>query len=405
MSRHAAIIGHIAMQIVQAVFGVFHHFELAHQLHRRGHLRKLYSTWPWARLKREGLARSLVETFPLLHTTDYLLGRTRFYPRSISVQMNRWNALAFDRYTLRHVPPCDAFIGISGAGLLTGQLVQQRGGRFLCDRGSTHQRFQEDAVRQEYLRWSLPLEPATPHITIREEKMYAVADAITVPSTVARRSFLAMGVPAEKVHVIPYGVRLDRFHPTAAPPSDSFEVLFAGQVSLRKGIPYLLEAFQRLRHPNKCLTIVGAIQSHIRPLLATLPTDRVTFLGSLPQSELIDRMSRSHVLVLPSVEEGLALVQAQAMACGCPVIATRATGAEDLFTDGVEGFIVEDRDIDALAARLQQVAGDPALREQLAAAARMRVQSLGGWDTYGDRWDALLHQLTGLPRSAQRDQS
>ena len=46
------------MKVTQAVFGVFHHFELAHQLRRYGHLQKIYSTWPWARLKREGLPRS-----------------------------------------------------------------------------------------------------------------------------------------------------------------------------------------------------------------------------------------------------------------------------------------------------------------------------------------------------------
>ncbi len=388
------------MQIVQAVFGVFHHFELAHQLHRRGHLRRLYSTWPWARLKRESLPREFVRTFPYLHTADHVLGRTRFYPRAVSLQLARWNALAFDRYTRRRIPECDAFIAISGAGLLTGQLVQARGGRFVCDRGSTHQRFQEDVVRDEYLRWEVPLEAAAPHIAIREEQIYAVADAITVPSSVAARSFVTMGVPVEKIHVIPYGVRLDRFQRTADPPRDSFEVLFAGQVSLRKGIPYLLEAFARLRHPDKRLTVVGAIQAHIRPLLQRLPVDRVSFLGSLPQAELVDRMSRSHVLVLPSVEEGLALVQAQSMACECPVIATRATGAEDLFTDGTEGFIVEDRGVDALAERLQQLADDPALRGRLAAAARLRVQTLGGWDTYGERWDTLLHRLTGAPRSA-----
>ena len=386
------------MQIVQAVFGVFHHFELAHQMHRRGYLRKLYSTWPWARLKREGLPHSLVGTFPYFHGTDYILSRTRFYPRALSVAMNRANALAFDRYTSRVIPACDAFVAISGAGLLTGKLVQQRGGKFICDRGSTHQRFQEDVVRNEYLRWAIPLELPTPHIAIREEKIYEVADAITVPSSVARRSFLARGVAARKVHVIPYGVRLDLFKKTADPPKDCFEVLFVGQVSIRKGIPYLLEAFARLRHPNKRLTVVGAIQPHIRPLLASLPTEAVTFLGSVRQSELADRMSRSHVMVLPSVEEGLALVQAQAMACECPVIATRATGAEDLFTDGVEGFIVEDRDVDALADRMQRIADDPTLRECLATAAHLRVRTIGGWDTYGQRWDDLLHDLTGQPR-------
>jgi glycosyltransferase involved in cell wall biosynthesis len=205
-----------------------------------------------------------------------------------------------------------------------------------------------------------------------------------------------MGVAAEKVHVIPYGVRLDHFKPTGDPPKDSFEVLFAGQVSLRKGIPYLLEAFARLKHSNKHLTIVGSVQDDLRALLPSLPQKNVTFTGSISQAELAKRMSVSHLLVLPSVEEGLALVQGQAMACGCPVLATTAAGAEDLFANGVEGFIVPDRDVDALSSRLQQVADDPALHERLRAAGLARVKELGGWDQYGDAWDVLLHRLTGI---------
>jgi len=70
-----------------------------------------------------------------------------------------------------------------------------------------------------------------------EEKIYSVADAITVPSSFAARSFVEEGVPAEKVRVIPYGVRLEQFVRTGAPKADRFEVLFAGSVSLRKGVP------------------------------------------------------------------------------------------------------------------------------------------------------------------------
>jgi alpha-maltose-1-phosphate synthase len=385
------------MQIALAVFGVYHHFELAHQLHRKGHLQKIYSTWPWARLKREGISRSLVSTFPLIHTTDYLLNHSRLYPAAISSKMNSWNTLAFDRWTNKLIAPCDAFIAISGAGLMTGHKVQSNGGKFICDRGSTHQRYQEKIVADEYRRWNVPQPLSKPHIAIREEKIYTLADAITVPSTVAQRSFVAMGVAEEKVHVVPYGVRLDQFTRTEDPPQNSFDVLFAGQISLRKGVPYLLQAFARLKHPNKRLTIVGAIQDDMRQLLSTLPTDNVVFTGSLPQAQLAKKMSASHLLVLASVEEGLALVQGQAMACGCPVLATTATGAEDLFTDGKEGFIVPDRDVDALVERMQQIADDPALQLRLSEAALLRVKSLGGWDQYGEIWDRLLHQLTGKP--------
>jgi alpha-maltose-1-phosphate synthase len=386
------------MKVTQAVFGVFHHFELAHQLHRRNHLQQIYSTWPWTRLKREGLPHSLVSCFPYLHTPDYLLNRTRFYSARMSSKMASWNTLAFDRWTNRRIAPCDAFIAISGAGLTTGRKIQAAGGIFICDRGSTHQRFQESVIAEEHRRWNIPLPLSKPHITIREEEIYATADAITVPSTVAKRSFIQMGIAPDKIHVIPYGVRLDHFTRTSHPPQDSFELLFAGQVGIRKGIPYLLKAFARLKHPKKRLTIVGAIQDDIRVLLPTLPTEDVAFLGSIPQPQLAAKMSASHLLVLPSIEEGLALVQGQAMACGCPVLATTATGAEDLFTDGQEGFIIPDRDVDALAQRMQQIADDPALQQRLSEASLLRVKTLGGWDQYGDLWDDLLHQLTGKPR-------
>jgi len=75
-----------------------------------------------------------------------------------------------------------------------------------------------------------------------------------------------------------------------------------------------------------------------------------------------------------------------------------ASGAEDLFTDGVEGFIVPDRDAAALTDRMQQLADDPALRGRMSAAALARVQHLGGWDRYGELWDVLLHRLASLPR-------
>jgi glycosyltransferase involved in cell wall biosynthesis len=113
----------------------------------------------------------------------------------------------------------------------------------------------------------------------------------------------------------------------------------------------------------------------------------------MPQTELKSLMSRSHVMVLPSIEEGLAMVQAQAMACGCPVVASRNTGGEDLFSDGHEGFIVPIRDANALATRLQQLADQPELRAAMARRALARVQSLGGWRDYGQKAMAIYDDM------------
>jgi glycosyltransferase involved in cell wall biosynthesis len=349
-------------------------------------------------LQREGLPKSLVETYPWLHVAEYAVGRSPIDLRWLSDQLGYANALAFDRWTekrlrrLKQRP--DALIGISGSSLTTGAWLQREGGVFICDRGSTHQRYQQQIVEDEYALWGVTRPVSDERDTVREEAIYRQADAITVPSSVVARTFVQMGVPAEKVHTIPYGVRLENFRPVTEPAVGEFNVLFAGPPGLRKGVPYLLQAFSYLKHPRKTLRIAGYIQEDLKPVLERLPKENVEFLGPLPQSELVELMSRSHVLVLPSIEEGLALVQAEAMACGCPVIGSTNTGGADLYTDGVEGFIVPIRDARAITDRMQLLADEPELQRTMRAAALRRVQSMGGWTTYGERWEELLLQLT-----------
>ena len=383
------------MRVSQAVWGVFHHFELARELDRRGHLDTVFSTWPWTRLKREGLPHSKVQTFPWLHTPLTVLNRIGTLPVWLDDELGYQNALRFDDWTARRIGRIDALIALSGAALKTGRMLQQRGGVFICDRGSTHHSYQAAIVAGEFQRWGLDPPRTDSRDTVREETIYDVADAITVPSSFSRRSFIEMGVPAEKVHTIPYGVRLEAFARIADPRADTFNVLFAGHVSLRKGIPYLLEAFAKLNHPAKRLRIAGSMAPEIKQLLTRLPHQSVEFLGSVPQADLPKIMSESHVLVLPSIEDGFGLVMSQAMACGCPVIASTNTGGEDLFADGVEGFIVPIRDVDALANRMQRLMDDPDLQRRMSEAALARVRYLGGWTQYGDQWESLLQRLTG----------
>ncbi|MEO7028596.1 MAG: glycosyltransferase family 4 protein [Acidobacteriaceae bacterium] len=387
------------MRIVQAVFGVFHHFELACELHKRGHLERIYSTWPWSRLKREGLPHSKVETFPWIHMPEYLLARSGVDWAWATDHLGYANALAFDRWTkwrmAKRTGECDALVAISGAGLLTGKHLQERGGVFVCDRGSTHQRFQENIVAEEYRRWGVERAVSDERDTVREEAIYAQADAITVPSSVSARSFVEMGVPPEKLTVIPYGVRLENFYPVGMPAVDRFDVLFAGSVGLRKGVPYLLEAFARLRHPHKRLRIAGGLLPELKQVLGRLPQEHVEFLGNVRHAQLRELMSTSHVLVLPSIEDGFGLVMGQAMACRCPVICSTNTGGIDLFNDDIEGFIVSIRDAAVLTEKMQELADDPARQQAMAAAALARVQTLGGWTEYGDRWEELLRRLTG----------
>lgn len=384
------------MRVVQTVFGVFHHFELARELDRRGYLDTVYSSYPWQRLRREGLPHEKVRTFPWFHTPEMLLLRAGLNIPRLRDPLSYANALAFDRWTsrrLRSLSAPDVLIALSGSSLRTGRELQARGTRMVCDRGSSHHRYQQQLVAEEYRRWGVTRPITDPRDIRREEEIYQMADAITVPSHFAARSFVEMGLPPEKIHVIPYGVRLENFTRTAEPPTGRFDVLFAGAVGLRKGVPYLLQAFNQLRHPAKRLRLAGPIHPDIKPVLGRLPRESVEFLCPVSQPRLAELMSASHLMVLPSIEEGLALVQGQALACGCPVLCSTNTGGEDLFTDGIEGFIVPIRDVSALSERMQQLADDPALHERMSHAALMRVRTLGGWSDYGDRWERLLYQL------------
>jgi glycosyltransferase involved in cell wall biosynthesis len=98
-------------------------------------------------------------------------------------------------------------------------------------------------------------------------------------------------------------------------------------------------------------------------------------------------------MVLPSLEEGLALVQAQALASGCPLISSTNTGGSDLFTHGVEGFEVPVRSVEAITERLQQLADEPLLQQRMRDAGIAKVRSLGGWQTYGEQYLSVLNQL------------
>jgi glycosyltransferase involved in cell wall biosynthesis len=119
----------------------------------------------------------------------------------------------------------------------------------------------------------------------------------------------------------------------------------------------------------------------------------------LPRAELYRYYSQGSVFVIGSIEEGLALVQAQAMACGIPISATTNTGGEDLFSDGVEGFIVPIRDANAIAEKIAQLLRFPNDLEMMGQAARKRVADIGGWNSYGQK--VLSAYASGrLPQTA-----
>jgi len=383
------------VKVVLSTIGKFHTFDLARELHARDALEAVFTGYPAFKLRNEKLPKERVHSFPWIHA-PYMGFRYRpALGRRINQQWEYLDKIALDRHVSRHMPRCDVFVGLSGSALRSGRVARSRGAKYVCDRGSSHIRAQDALLREEHALWDMKFEGIDPRVIDLEEAEYDEADCITVPSTFNLRSFTAHGIAPGKMRRLAYGVNLERFHPTATPDPDRFDILFVGATTLRKGLPYLLEGYQQIRHSKKSLTLVGSPDQLLLKLMKkrALLSDDIIVAGPLPQPRLKEVMSRSHVMVLPSVEEGLALVQAEAMACGCPVIGTDHTDAADLFEDGTEGFIVPIRRADMIAKRLQQLAGDPPQRARMSAASLARVRQFGGWHDYGTRAIATYESL------------
>ncbi len=212
-----------------------------------------------------------------------------------------------------------------------------------------------------------------------------LADLVLVGSSYAHDTFVAEGVPEAKLCVVPYGVDLGLFRPGAVAASGAtqagesrFEVMFSGQLTQRKGLSYLLQAWREFQHPDARLTLVGTRVGAASWLDAAGATVRHLPHQTRPQLAALYRAA--DVFVFPTLVEGMPLVVLEAMASGLPVIAT-ANGPGDLVRDGIDGFIVPERDASAVAERLHRLWRDPGLRLRMGRSAAQRAQQFG-WDAY-----------------------
>jgi len=383
------------MKVAISTLGKYHAFDLARELHARGALESIFTGYPSFKLRNEQLPPLSIRSFPWVHGAYMAFPWKNKLPDLMVRQWKYAADITFGSYVSHHLPDCDLYVGMSGTALMAGKKAHQKGIRFICDRGSAHIRVQNQLLCEEHDCWGLAFSGIDFRTIDREEAEYDEADLVTVPSTFAFKSFVEQGVSTKKLALLPYGVNVKRFQPIAEPEAGRFDILFVGAMSLQKGVQYLVQAYLKVKHPAKSITFVGEPSPDLISLLKNRglwPSD-AKVLGHVQQSELKNIMSRSHVLVLPSIQDGFGMVLAQAMACACPIIASKHTGAEDLITDGCEGYIVPIRDGNVLAERMQKLADCPELRAAMAAQALNKVHKIGGWNTYGEKAMAIYGEV------------
>lgn len=242
------------------------------------------------------------------------------------------------------------------------------------------------------------------------ERVLAETTAVVVVCEYAIDKLLAMGCPREKIVVHHSGTDISDFAYRDRVPAPDGEVrlLTVARLEETKGITYALDAVARLIHDDQLSVrydIVGhgRLAEQLRDQAARLRIDdRVTFHGARSRPEVREMLHASDVFVLPSVtasdgaQEGIPGSVREAMATGMPVVSTLHSGTPELVTDGVSGYLVPERDVDALADRLRTLVMHPEQWSEMGRQGRRQIEEKFEINGLNDRLVRLYrHVLAG----------
>lgn len=214
-----------------------------------------------------------------------------------------------------------------------------------------------------------------------EKRIYKDAESVLALSEYTSETLVeGVGVPREKVDVVPYPVDTDIFSPASqAEGDDSLSVLFVGRFNdSRKNTPMLLRAFSEVKEevPDTTLHLIGdEPDSQIRSIVERLNIENsVTFTEYVANEKLPEYYRAADVFVIPSHQEGLAIVGLEAMACGTPIVATRCGGPEEYVQEGENGYLVPTDDPSRLAERLLMILSQRELRQTMGERSREIIE-------------------------------
>ena len=260
----------------------------------------------------------------------------------------------------------------------------------VLERPNAHTRFAYEVVQKECERLQLTMPPGHEHAYkadwLRlEEEEYRAADRLLCPSDFVAQTFLDRGFPRGKLTRHQYGFDEEVFYP----PSDErdkkrpFTMLFVGGCAPRKGLHYALEAWLRSpAHNDGTFLIAGEfIAGYAEKLSKWLSHPSVQVLGF--RNDVAALMRQSDVFILPTIEEGSALVTSEARGCGCVLLVSEAAGA--ICKHGSDSLVHRVGDVEMLTQHISILHEDRTLFQKL------RTQSLT--TTAQARWSAAGRKL------------
>jgi glycosyltransferase involved in cell wall biosynthesis len=225
------------------------------------------------------------------------------------------------------------------------------------------------------------------------------ADAFITFSKFLSESLLDLGVPTEKIRVLPNEVNTTKFKAGKEPRSENL-LLFVGRLDPKKGIPILLQSLKFLKKPVK-LVLIGPPSGYVEYSVRTAKLiedarsntiHEVLYLGSIGSSELLQWYQKASIFVLPSVSESFPMTILEALSCGAPVVASNVGAISDIVQDHKNGLLVPSKDPVKLAAALQSLLDDDGLRTEYGREGAKYVRK-------NFSSEVLIHRLIDIYRS------
>ena len=317
---------------------------------KQGWLR-IYATWN--RRGTAGIPAEKTKLMPALGLVAYVAARLCSSYRGESIRFALYPL--YDAWVKTLLRPGDHMLSSYAYANSCFRWIRKHGGKTFLDGGNSHPENFWEILSAEHRRWHAPVPPVVPFLHRRSLAMMRDVDYVIAPSEFVADSFRKRGFPPERILYVPYVTDLENFHPLGRRPADRpLTLVNTGSLSLRKGTPYLLEAYAQVRKivPEARLLLTRQISNSIPLILNKYRDLPIEWAETLKPADLCRRLQSADIFILPSLEEGMARTALEAMACGLPVILTPNTGACDMVEEGVTGSIVPIHNTNAIAEKI-----------------------------------------------------
>jgi len=295
------------MKVIYTAPNRAHHYRYASSLNKSNILLVFVSGF-----SRLSPRAKLVELKEKLYRVDilqtiYLLSLKIGLPKRRSDYLAYLAKIEQDFACKRFVKEADLFLFYNGSGLESCKYANKKGKVTVVEVVNSHVEYQEELLKEEFEKLDLHWEPFHKREKARRLKEYELADYILLPSEFVKQTFLSKGFTEDKLLKVPYGFTIPLKNSIdIIKENDTFNVLYVGSITVRKGVRYLIEAFKMLEIANKKLIIVGP-KAQVSGVNDIEITEDIIFTGILKGDALESAYQSADVFCLPTIEDGYGL--------------------------------------------------------------------------------------------------